>query len=129
MNRSQIHLLKTIEPYFSDVLSGDKTFQVRQNDREYHKGDILILIQYDPATKEFGKYSVQEVTYCLYNEDFTKEGHVIMAVKTVYHVMSSFLKVITTYLRKGYTINLDQNDNTFKSFTGKPIKELINNIF
>lgn len=38
------HVLKTIEPYFSAVASGEKTFELRRNDRAYQKGDTLVLV-------------------------------------------------------------------------------------
>lgn len=38
------HTLKLPEPYFSAVLSGDKTFEARRNDRAYQRGDKLVLI-------------------------------------------------------------------------------------
>lgn len=38
------HILKTVEPYFSAVASGEKTFEVRRNDRAFQKGDILVLL-------------------------------------------------------------------------------------
>lgn len=38
------HVLKTIEPYFSAVESGDKTFEIRRNDRAFQKGDTLVLL-------------------------------------------------------------------------------------
>jgi len=37
------HKLKLPEPYFSAVFSGDKTFEVRRNDRGYQRGDTLVL--------------------------------------------------------------------------------------
>lgn len=42
------HILKTVEPYFSAVKSGEKTFEARRNDRGFQKGDTLVLL--DPAT-------------------------------------------------------------------------------
>lgn len=38
------HTLQTVEPYFSAVLSGEKTFEVRRNDRAFQKHDMLVLI-------------------------------------------------------------------------------------
>lgn len=38
------HTLKTVEPYFSAVLAGEKTFEVRRNDRAYQRGDTLMLM-------------------------------------------------------------------------------------
>lgn len=46
------HTLKTIEPYFSAVLSGEKTFEVRRNDRAYQRGDTLVLV--DTSSCECG---------------------------------------------------------------------------
>lgn len=37
------HTLKLPEPYFSAVKSGDKTFEIRRNDRAFQRGDKLIL--------------------------------------------------------------------------------------
>lgn len=33
--------LKIYPSYFRDVLSGDKTFEIRKNDRDYEIGDLL----------------------------------------------------------------------------------------
>jgi hypothetical protein len=38
------HILKTVEPYFSAVKSGEKTFEARRNDRGFQKGDTLVLL-------------------------------------------------------------------------------------
>lgn len=38
------HILKTVEPYFSAVMSGEKTFESRRNDRGFQKGDTLVLV-------------------------------------------------------------------------------------
>jgi len=42
------HTLKTPEPYFSAVQSGQKTFDVRINDRGYQKGDTVHLVRTEP---------------------------------------------------------------------------------
>lgn len=38
------HILKTVEPFFTAVLDGEKTFEVRLNDRAYQRGDTLVLL-------------------------------------------------------------------------------------
>lgn len=48
------HNLKTIPPYWNDVASGKKNFELRFNDRDYKVGDILNLMEYIPET---GKYT------------------------------------------------------------------------
>jgi len=37
------HFLKTWAEYFEAVKSGNKTFEVRVNDRDFKVGDILVL--------------------------------------------------------------------------------------
>lgn len=41
------HRLKTVQPFFDDVKSGKKSFEIRFNDRNYQIGDTLVLEEYD----------------------------------------------------------------------------------
>lgn len=45
------HNLKTWPEFFKRVLSGEKTFEYRKNDRNFQPGDNLILEEYDPFLK------------------------------------------------------------------------------
>ena len=42
-----IHELKILPQYFADVISGNKTFEIRKFDRPFHKGDLLALNEYE----------------------------------------------------------------------------------
>lgn len=42
------HDLKVQPPFFDHLKSGDKTFEVRRDDRGYQKGDTLRLREFDP---------------------------------------------------------------------------------
>lgn len=42
------HILKTTALYFDAIERGDKTFEVRRNDRAYQAGDILMLARVQP---------------------------------------------------------------------------------
>lgn len=42
------HNLKCTNPYFQDVWDGKKTFEVRNNDRNFAVNDIICLKEYDP---------------------------------------------------------------------------------
>ncbi|EJL36575.1 hypothetical protein PMI01_00950 [Caulobacter sp. AP07] len=46
---SQTHRLKPSPTYFRAIQSGEKTFEVRRDDRGFQKGDLLHLVEYDPA--------------------------------------------------------------------------------
>ena len=43
------HELKIWPEFFNAVLHGEKTFDVRYNDRAYQSGDIVELREWDPA--------------------------------------------------------------------------------
>lgn len=73
-------VLKTINPYFHEVWEGNKTFEVRFNDRDFKVGDIVYLVEYEPNKDKDINFSLEnlnvdnrnyvkvEVTYIL--EDF-----------------------------------------------------------
>ena len=61
------HKLKTWPVFFSDVESGAKTFEIRQNDRDFQVGDILVLQEYKPTTKQYtGQEIFVVVTYAIH---------------------------------------------------------------
>lgn len=74
------HYIKILPEYFQAIESGDKTFEVRFNDRNNHVHDILHLREWQDD-KCTGKEMAVEVTYLLDNPDYCKEGFVIMAIK------------------------------------------------
>lgn len=79
----QIHELKTIEPYFSQVYLGLKTFELRLNDRDFKVGDILILREYDVELKQFtGNHVEKTVLNVLENAEHfgLMKGHCILSL-------------------------------------------------
>lgn len=48
-----IHTLKTWLSMFRAVKRGDKTHEIRREDRPYGVGDTLLLHEWDPATREY----------------------------------------------------------------------------
>lgn len=48
------HELKTWPAEFRATKSGEKTFDVRKNDRDFEKGDILVLKEWNPGTPGAG---------------------------------------------------------------------------
>jgi hypothetical protein len=78
--RYRAHQLKTIEPYFSAVKRGDKTFEVRKFDRDYKIGDFLELTFYDPETNKLGESIMKRITYMLTDQPYVPEGYVILGM-------------------------------------------------
>lgn len=79
------HHLKTWPKYFDVVRRGDKTFEVRRNDRAFAVGDTLVLEEYDPAAlptpKYTGRSTEKVVTYIF-------KGHPTFGVDTDFVVMA-----------------------------------------
>lgn len=81
----KIHELKCwIEPFYA-VVSGKKTFEFRENDRDYEVGDVLILREWDPATETLCEgLAVRRVTYLLEGPAFgVPDGYVVMSLGLV----------------------------------------------
>jgi len=61
--------------YFEKVLKGEKPFDVRIADFDANPGDILILKEWDPKTKEYtGRVLEKEITYISRTKNFEKQG-------------------------------------------------------
>lgn len=80
------HQLKTIQPYFDQVMKGLKTFELRKRDRLFNAGDTLILKEYDQKS---GVYSGRElsayVSHMMVDKDFNgiAEDWCIMSITGV----------------------------------------------
>lgn len=80
-----IHELKIDENFTDAIISGDKNFEIRYNDRGYQKGDI---IKFKPTYTSDGVVntanpiynSLYEITYVL-NGWGLKEGYVVLGIK------------------------------------------------
>ncbi len=56
--------------YFKRIKSGDKTFELRLADWKCKTGDVLILKEWDPKTKEYtGQEIEKKVTYVIKTKD------------------------------------------------------------
>jgi hypothetical protein len=62
----KIHELKSWPQFFEAVISGEKTFEVRVNDRNFRIGDFLFLREYDPVTSQYSsRFQYARITYIL----------------------------------------------------------------
>ncbi|UOQ53999.1 ASCH/PUA domain-containing protein [Hymenobacter cellulosivorans] len=71
----QTHELKTWPVCFAAVESGAKPFDVRENDRNYQVGDVLLLREYEPETEHYsGRTLLRSVSYVLQGGSFGLEA-------------------------------------------------------
>lgn len=69
----KVHELKIWPQFFEDVLSGAKKYEVRINDRDYKRGDRLLLHEWNPETKEFtGRFCEAGVVHITYGTELNK---------------------------------------------------------
>lgn len=78
----QHHYIKILPEYYRAVERGEKTFEVRFNDRNYQNRDVLHLQEWANGLYT-GRSIDAEVTYLLDSPDYCKEGYVIMAIKVI----------------------------------------------
>lgn len=76
-----IHSLKTWPEWFSLTKEGEKTFELRFNDRGFKKGDTLILTEYDPKKNELtGREIKKRVGYIIENTSYVAPGYILMSL-------------------------------------------------
>ncbi len=83
------HHLKTVNPFFEEVWNGNKTFELRKNDRDFRVGDEVTLIEY-PVTP-LNRQINFDVSYVLEHKDLPAslkealaEDFVILGFKRIY---------------------------------------------
>jgi ribosomal protein S17 len=77
-----IHELKCWPDFYEAVLNGNKTFEVRKDDRGFKVGDILHLREWNPKTETYsGRELARTVTYILRGGQLgIEEGYVVMGL-------------------------------------------------
>ena len=79
------HKIKLLLDFCDDVLSGDKPFEIRENDRGYQKGDRVVFQPYEPSDP-FVKHpisdKVYEITYIL-NGWGLQNGYVVFGIRGI----------------------------------------------
>ena len=90
-----VHELKISPKYFYPVVTEDKTFEVRRNDRNFEIDDYISLNEYVAENNTYtGCNCLCRITFILDNPDFCKEGYVILGIKKVCHTLVSGQRVI-----------------------------------
>lgn len=79
------HKLKTWPKYFKLIKSGEKRFEVRNNDRNFERGDILVLQEWHPMSGDYTGESISfEASHVLYGPAFgIEDGYCVMSLKPV----------------------------------------------
>ena len=75
-----VHDLKVDAEFFPALLSGEKTFELRCDDRGYRAGDYLVLHEWTKGHGYTGRELRKKVTYLLCGEPWLQPNYVAMAL-------------------------------------------------
>jgi Domain of unknown function (DUF3850) len=80
-----VHELKTWEPWFAAMASGEKCFELRKNDRGFMAGHELLLCEYDSQSQTYsGRTLRRKITFVLEGNEAEafglKPGYCIMSL-------------------------------------------------
>lgn len=78
------HDLRIWKSFFESVINGEKSFEMRKNDRGFKVGDTLNLIEVDPENemKATGRTCQKEISFILAGEQWGLEsGYVVLSLK------------------------------------------------
>jgi ASC-1-like (ASCH) protein len=110
---------KTWSKYYQLVKSGDKTFEIRRDDRDTtpKPGDEIVLIEtYDGTKEETGDRLTKKVTYVLPYVEFEglSLGYIAIGFSGV-NISNSQNEIITCYVHK------NDADIRFTTLTSSPV--------
>ena len=77
-----VHELKIAPEYFEKVITGEKTFEVRRDDRPYAVLDALRLREY-MGHGYTGREVTVGVSYILRDKNYVKDGFCILGIKLI----------------------------------------------
>lgn len=84
------HFLKTVQPFFSEVEKGTKTFEHRRNDRDFQVGDEVFLMEYNMMKNEFsGKQIRGTITYVLTDRAGLSDEFCIFSFKVTQRIFKN----------------------------------------
>jgi hypothetical protein len=79
----RVHDLKVLPEFFNAVFIGDKTFEVRRNDRGFKVGDVLNLREYELGGERYtGRALRMTVSYILEGAELSviPDGYCVMSI-------------------------------------------------
>lgn len=79
------HVLKIHSQFLPRILSGQKTFEIRKNDRDFQVGDTLLLCEHNPNSQiqwaHPGKQQSARVGVVYISSFAQQEGYVVLGIK------------------------------------------------
>ena len=71
------HQIKLEAEFFDDAAAGRKSFELRKNDRDYKKGDVLEMEEVKDG-KKTGRKCSKRIVYMMENFEGLEDGYCIL---------------------------------------------------
>lgn len=79
------HELKILPKYYSEIMQGKKSFEIRKNDRDFKEQDVVILKEFADGDYT-GKYIKAIIDYIYNGENYGLEkGYCIFSMRVYEH--------------------------------------------
>jgi len=79
------HTIKLSDKYYQRVISGQKTFEIRKNDRDYQVGDTLLMFDPDVNLDMYSdmpsNYIHAKIVYM--TTEFQQEGYCVLGIEII----------------------------------------------
>lgn len=82
-----LHVLKLESKYYDASLTNAKTFEIRQNDRDFKVGDIIKLVEVNPELRNesnpvgsTGRAHYRKITYIFDDMAYLRDGYVCLGL-------------------------------------------------
>jgi hypothetical protein len=80
--RYATHELKSWPEYFQATIDGDRTFELRKNDRDFKVRDRLIIREFNPNTEGYTEREVRvKISYVLTSSPGLQAGYCCLGLK------------------------------------------------
>lgn len=89
-HRKKMHILKTVDPHFTQVWRGKKNFEVRKDDRGFEIEDDLTLCEYNPQTQMYNRQVICTISAKLTHQDHPgiQEGYCVLGLADCVYLSS-----------------------------------------
>lgn len=74
------HYLKIDPEHLEQVILGNKTSEIRFNDRDFQVGDLLFLRGYTEEGEYTGALAIMKITHILDDNDYLQPGFVMLSM-------------------------------------------------
>lgn len=76
-----IHEIECLTQNFEDIVSGVKTFEILENDRNYRVGDYLAINELANNGIDTGKSTLLRIDYMIDDPEYCKETMVVLGIQ------------------------------------------------